>query len=991
VIARVSSPLFVGRREELTVLEEAVERAAGGTGAVVMIGAEAGMGKSRLIGELASAAASSGATTVIGECLPLGDGELPYAPIVGALRALIQARGAETLTGPRGSAGDELARLLPELGGHATPANSVASDGAGSLGRLFEQLLSVFADASREAPVVLAVEDVHWSDRSTRDFLTFLVRGIRRERVALILTYRDDEIQRNHPARPFLLELERSGQATRVELKGFGRSEIRDQVAAILDNEPAPELIDSLLDRAEGNPFFTEELLAMVEQPHDPLPDSLRDAMLFRVEGTSNDVQAVLRVAAVAGREIDHSLLEAVVGLEDDELLEAVREAVQSHLLVQSPGVDAYGFRHALLREAVYSDLLLADRRALHLKLARSLARLSDPADAGPVAGELAHHWYAARRLPEALAASIDAGLHAENVHAFGDALVHHGRALELWDRVEPASPRLSRLEVMQRAAEAASLSGHVDRAIALAADTLNRVDPDDPVAVSLAHERLGRYLWSGGRSEEALPEYEQAVALMPKSTSRERALVLAAEAMILMLCSFNDRSYARCEEALQIATEVGAEDITAHTLNTVCANFTYTGECDKAVASAMRALEIARRLGLAEEIGRAYINGSEALDEAGQVRESVALAREGLESVRAYGADRLLGDFLRGDIAGRLIRIGEWDEAEAILTELVERVAPGVNAAIGFKLRACLHAERGENELALGAAARSYENIPNDHGSMSLAPVVAAQATVELWTGAPAAALRTVDECLEQFDHGEYVFYTARLHELGIRAHADLAALAPDDEAVGQRESRQARSLLARLDGVIEDLAGPPQPLVRASRALCVAELSRINGADPSAWQEAERLAETIDDTYRVAYTRWRHAEALIQIGGDQALARELATQAFQTADRLGARPLRQAIETLARAARIDLDSDEGEAGSVDSGLDRFDLTPRELEVLALLGNGMTNREIAAALVISDKTASVHVSRILGKLSVPNRASAAVLAQRLGVAGDRE
>jgi DNA-binding CsgD family transcriptional regulator len=990
VIARVSSPLFVGRRDELKVLEDAVERAAGGTGAVVMIGAEAGMGKSRLIAELARSESAIGATTVIGECLPLGDGELPYAPIVGALRSLIQARGTEALAGPHDLAGDELGRLLPELSGSGRPASSIASDGAGSLGRLFEQLLAVFADAAREAPLILAIEDVHWSDRSTRDFLTFLVRGIRRERVALILTYRNDEIQRRHPARPFLLELERSGQAARVELKGFGRNELRDQVSAILDHEPAPELIDSLLDRAEGNPFFTEELLATVEQPHAPLPDSLRDAMLFRVEGSSEDVQAVLRVAAVAGREVDHSLLEVVAGLEGDELLEAVRQAVQSHLLVQSPGANAYGFRHALLREAVYSDLLLEDRRALHLELAQALGRRLDPVDRGVVATEIAHHWYAARQLPEALAASIDAGLQADNVRAFGEALVHYGRALELWDRVDPSSPALTRIEVMQRAAEAASLSGHVDRAIALARDTLDGINPEDPVALSLAHERLGRYLWTAGRSEEALPEYERAVALMPKSTSRERALVLAAEAQVLMLCNFNERSYARCEEALEIATEVGAEDIEAHVLNTACANFTYKGEFEEAVASAMQSLELARRLGLVEEIGRAFVNGSDALDQAGQVWESISLAREGVEVARANGADRLYGDFLRGDIVGRLMRTGLWHEAEALLAELLERAAPGVNSGIMFHHLAQLYAERGDREAALKTVARAYDNILNAHGSMWLAPVAAAQATIELWTGDPEAALRTVDDCLERFSHGEYVFYTARLQELGMRAHADLAALTPDDEEVGQRESQRARALLARLDAVIGDLVGRPQPLVLASRAICVAELSRITGADPAAWQEAERLAQALEDAYQVAYTRWRGAEAVIQAGGDQRIAQELARQAFQTADELGARPLRQAIETLTRAARLDLDAAEHAVASGESGLDRFDLTPRELEVLSLLGEGMTNREIAAALVISDKTASVHVSRILAKLSVANRASAAVLAQRLGVARHR-
>ncbi len=986
MIGRVSSPRFVGRREELGVLEAAVRRAAAGTGAVVMIGAEAGMGKSRLVAELDRLATTDGTRTVVGECLPLGDGDLPFAPIVSALRSLLRARGVTDLRTLAGPASDELERLLPELGGEAEAPRLISPERAGSPGRLFEQLLAVFTAAARDEPVVLVVEDVHWSDRSTRDFLTFLVRGIRRERLTLILTYRSDEIQRSHPARPFLFELERSGQAIRLELTRFHRHELRDQVAAILGREPAPALLDSLLERAEGNPFFTEELLATVDEDA-PLPESLREAMLLRVEDCSDQVRAVLRVAAVAGRDVDHGLLEVVVGARSDELLEALRAAVRAHLLVENPSASAYGFRHALLREAVYGDLLLEERRALHLELAEALSTFSRATGGRATAAELAHHWYAGGQLPNAFAWSIAAGLEAENVRAHREALLQYERALELWNVVDPGAPELSRIEVMQHAAEAAFLAGDTKRAISLARETLDQVPPDDPVAVSLAHERLGRHLWTAGRGKEALPEYQRAVALMPESNSRERALVLAGEAQVLMLCNFNALSEPLCHEALEIAANVGAEDIKAQVLNTVCANLSHKGEFEQAAASAMEALELARALSLVEEIGRAFVNGSDALDQGGRVRESIAFARQGVEAARANGTDRQYGDFLRGEIAGRLLRTGAWDEAETLLTEILERAAAGVTSGVIFQNRADLFAERGDYDATLKAIERAYDNILTANGSMWLAPVAAARATAELWAGNPETALRTIDECLDQISHGEYVFFTARLYELGIRAHADRSLRAPDDGAV---DEQRARELLARLDHVMADLVGRPQPRVLASRAACVAELSRMTGSDPAAWQEAERLSQAIDDTYQIAYTRWRQAEALIHRNRDYRLAHDLARQAHRTANELGARPLSQAVEALTRAARIDLTADDQPADKIDTGLDNFDLTPRELEVLALLSEGMSNREIAAKLIISDKTASVHVSRILAKLSVGNRASAAVLAQRLGVPGTR-
>jgi predicted ATPase len=388
VIGRVSSPRFVGRREELAVLEAALQRAEAGAGAVVLIGAEAGMGKSRLVAELRQRADTSGACAAVGECLPLGQGELPYAPIVGALRSLLRQRAGRL---PDGIVHDELARLLPELAGPAPAASPEAvgapglSGAAGTTSRLFEQLLDVFTTLARDAPVVLAIEDVHWSDPSTRDFLTFLVRGTRHESLALVLTYRSDEVGRGHPARPFLTELERSGQALRVELRGFQRAELREQVREILGRDPTPRLLDNLLRRAQGNPFFTEELLAIVEDQDAPLPESLREAMLSRIDGSPDPVRAVLRVAAVAGREVDHALLSAVTSLDGAVLIDAVRDAVRSHLLVEA--ASGYGFRHALLREAVYGDLLAEERRALHLELARVLSGAPEGTGA-----ELAHH-----------------------------------------------------------------------------------------------------------------------------------------------------------------------------------------------------------------------------------------------------------------------------------------------------------------------------------------------------------------------------------------------------------------------------------------------------------------------------------------------------------------------------------------------------------------------------------------------------------------------
>lgn len=991
MVGRVSSPQFVGRREELAALEAAVARAHEGSGSVVLVAGEAGMGKSRLISELAERAERNGMTVVVGECLPLGEGELPYAPVVGALRSLVRQRDPSELDAWLGPARGDLGALLPEL--------SRTSDGApgpppgeGSQGRLFEQLLALLATAARAAPLVLVVEDFQWADRSTRDFLAFLVRAARREPIALIVSYRSDELSRRHPLRPFVLELERSGRAIRVGLGQFTRAELSEQVAAILGEPPPPALVDRLLERSEGNPFFTEELLAASHEPGAAMPESLRDTLLARVEAHPTIVRDVLRIAAVTGRVVDHPLLAAVADLSEADLNCALRDAVEDYLLAHDSATAGYSFRHALLREAIYSDLLPGERRTLHLRLARTLGE--HPQFAGmraSSAAEVAHHWYAAGELAAALAASVSAGAAAEEVHALGEAWLHYERALEIWDLAGPAPTELQfgRLEVMRRAAEAAVLTGETERAIALAREVLARIDEhSDPTEAALAHERLGRYLWTAGRGEDALPEYRRAVELMPEEPpSEQRALVLAAEGQVLMLCNRHAASNDRCEQALTIARAVGAEAVEAHVLNTMCGSLSTSGDVDEAVAAATQALTIARRLHLPEEMSRSYTNGSDALDEAGRVEESIAMAREGISSAREFGFDRNWGDFLRGEVAGRLFRSGRWREADQLLEEVIDRGPTGVNAGIAYVHLGELLAERGEFDDARCALDQADGLVSRSVGAMWLAPPAAARASLELWAGHPETAALVVADCLQRVADDKAVFFTARVYELGTRACADLTALAPGDVNTCRRQAAHAQTLLQRLDDLIAQLTAKTPPLVSASRAACAAECSRVGRcADPALWAEAQRHWEASKNRYGAAYARWRGAEALLTAGGDRVGAETLVREAHAVARNLGARPLREGLEGLARRARIDLDDPRTVEPAPNARLQRLALTPRELEVLALLADGMTNREIAAELFISHKTASVHVSRILAKLSVPNRAAAAAAAQALGV-----
>src|SRR5215208_1554937 len=491
---RVTSPVFVGRAAELGLLESALERAAGGRPGFAFIGGESGVGKTRLLREFEMRARATGARVLLGQCLELGGAQIPYAPLVAALRPL--ARGlddAEAEALPAG-ARNGLAELLPELGGTGTRADEEPS---ARQGRLFEAMLAHLERLGREGPVLLAIEDLHWADGATRDFITFLVRSAREEPLCLVVTYRSDELHRRHTLRPLLAELERSPGVDRIALERFDLDEVGQQLQGILQ-EPAPAaLAERLFGRSQGNPLFTEELLAAAEDGDGwLLPETLRDVLLARVERLSPATQAVVRAAAVLDRPITHGLLEAVAGLSPAEVMEGAREAVAHQVLViDSDGM--YRFRHALVGEAVHNDLLPGEDTELHARIAAALERspelLGDVPEA-TVAAELACHWRAAHELSCSLGASVRAGRAARRLYAYEEGERQFARALELWSRVPDAEERAGadRSEVLRLAAACAAARGAASRAVALIREALAALDADaEPLRAAALYLRL--------------------------------------------------------------------------------------------------------------------------------------------------------------------------------------------------------------------------------------------------------------------------------------------------------------------------------------------------------------------------------------------------------------------------------------------------------------------------------------------------------------------
>jgi ATP/maltotriose-dependent transcriptional regulator MalT len=999
VVRRVTCPVLVGRDAELAQLGAVLQRAASGQPAIVVVAGEAGVGKTRLLTELAHHGAQAGAVTLSGGCLDVGEGVLAYAPLVEALRTLARTLDAEQLAQILGGARGELARLVPELGVGADGEPAAAAPLAPT--RLFESLLGVLHRLAEHAPVLLVVEDLHWADQSTRDLLGFLVRNLRGG-VALVLSYRSDELHRRHPLRPFVAELDRSGRVERLEVGRLERQQLAALLGGILGGPVAPALVGEILARSEGNPFFAEELLA-AHREGARLPSMLRDLVLARVEALSEPAQRVLAAAAVAGTRVDHELLAAVAGQDAGQLVGLLREAVTHYVLVVDGATGAYVFRHALVQEAIYDDLLPVQRAPIHAAYARALERrIEQRGEQGRVTpaerGQLAYHWYAAHDRGRALLACVRAGQALESAWAPAEALEHYKRALELYDEAPEAAAAspLDRVSLLQRAAEAANLAGWYDRAVTLARLALDLVDPAvEPLRAGAVLERLARYHWLAGESAEAVDAIERAVATIPaEPPSPELARALAAQGQLLMLLSHHAEALGRCEQAVAMARQVGDRAIEGHALTTLGTSLGALGHVEAGIAKLEQGMEIARALGDPDDIGRAHANLATILARVGRAAEAVEVYLAGTEIARQLGAYGRYGSNLLPDTASALLSLGRFDEAERLLAEVFELDLPSpAHRLCPLIGRGTLRLLRGD----LAGAEADLKGILDEFHSpldpQSAAPVYTGLAEAALGHGRLPEARAAAAEGLELLATADEPYWITELCRAGLAVEAAAAEQARARHAGDhERAARElAAGLIERCRAAAASVDASTVPTVEANLLTAEAEWSRVTGpSDPERWERSAAAWAAIAYPWLVAYARWRQAEALLTGGAPRSAAGEVLAGAWRTANGLGARLLAAEIDALARRARIDLASPGAEDGPEEpaTATGEFGLTPREREVLGLIADGRTNPQIAEMLFISPKTASVHVSNILAKLGVANRGEAAAVAHRLHLTG---
>jgi tetratricopeptide (TPR) repeat protein len=913
VRARLTSSRFVGRVGELAELELAVREGVSGRPTLVLLGGDSGLGKTRLVAELQRRLTQPESDSVPlilrGDGVDQADGELPYAPLLGALRPLARARHPvlDTLSS---ATRRQLGRLVPGLDDNASPAGE-RTDATGQL-RLFEAVLELIDALSEDAPLVLILEDMHWADRSTRAFVTFLARSLRTERVTLLLTYRTDELHRRHPLRPLLAELERLERARRVELEPFDRDELEQAVADILGSVPAGPLLTRLLERAEGNPLYTEELLAADLDGRGPPPRSLSDAFLQRIEPLSADAQRVARVLSL-GRTLDEPALAAICDLDRERLSAALREAVGEQVLVVDPE-DRFGFRHALLREALYDDLLPGERGSLHTELAHYLEKeaqigAGDPEEEMLRRTSIAFHYSAAGDQTAALRTTVQAGIAARYAQAIGEAADLFQRALELWPRVPDAETVTGsdHVELLCRAAGAISILDERTRADSLLGQALDELDPSaDPARYASILVRRGRVLWSLNRGKEAVAIGERALAMIPAGDAGgDRMLIRAWLARLQFVRGRFREAKADGEAALAEALAAEDRDAEIELRNTLGMAKVCLGEVEEGLGSLRRAITLARECDELDSLAVAYANLADMLAIAGRIVEAVGIAQEGLAATpRNHVRNR---DWLSLTLSEVAFIAGDWSLARECLSPSAERAA-GILSIFRQTREAELAAGIGDEQRALDCldsvadlvAASSEPQWIGVFGSVS-AEVHARRGDLEAAQAAVAQALDRMEVCTDD------VARIARVSLTGLRVEADRAQRARDlgDAAMRRDALARARVHLSRIEAAAPDGG----PLERARLAEGRAESARARGrATARDWARAADACEAIAHPYPAAVARWREAECHVAHGDRDAAATAVAA-AVRGARELGSVWLEREARGLAERARLSPD----------------------------------------------------------------------------------
>lgn len=937
---------MIGRAAELAEVHRLFDGVRGGIPAALLVEGEAGIGKSRLVREFAAEIGQT-ADVHIGWCLDLGASRPPYGPLTGILRSIVTRMGIERVRESVGIGVEALGMLLPELVDSPTDRERTSPE------RLRDAIASLIEAAAEQAPQVLVVEDLHWADESTLAILSFLLRALGRGRILLLITCRTDDVRRGDAVSRFIGEATRARLLERLALGRLDDDAVRELAAQILGHPLTETALDRMRERAEGVPFFIEEIAGCA---NSPLPDGLRNLLLARFDSLGDDARRVVQVVSGAERPLSHPLITRLVDLSEQQLDEAIREATRSGILVVID--DYYRFRHALLREAVHDDLLPGERARLHRAYAETLQERCVGTDSSDSAA-LAYHWQLAQDDRKALVAAADAMRHAKTRYAFASAARFGEIVLELWPRVPDAAEAagVDRLDLLLVLGSTLRNAGDGERALAVANVALAELDPEtvDP----RRHARLLRnkalYLVNLGRLG-AIPLLEQALAIAEEHVGDDvfRSELLNQLASRRMIAGDREEAIRLADEAERGAAGAESTDQLSIAANVRGGALAHLGEVEAGIREYERAHELAA--GPNAEM-RYRVNYSDLLMLLGRYREAVEVAEDGLRLARELRVERTSGSIMTQNMVVPLLEMGEIARVEDMLSR----------------------------DFTQGTL-----RVFRMYMSMTRVRVLA-------WRGRSAEAAEMLQDWLPAFEETgvseRQIWYDRVMMTVAVaesegdyRGALDMILEMLQDERPALLHQRR---LLLEGAAIIAELRGEGADTTAASDAIRAAWLEQPPQLQDDAWSSildavldphhssivpALRRADGDDVpvTFRVVL-RLEQARMHVR-DGDRTAASTVLAEASEIAERLGNAQLQSAV------ARFASDAGLGRRSAGESPADADALTAREKQVLELIAEGLSNRQIGERLFISVKTVSVHVSAVLRKLGVGTRTEAALL-----------
>ena len=972
-------PVIVGRDDEIAL----ALRVLGSPRGALLISGDAGIGKTRFIRAIADRLSADEMLVLVGHCLPVAS-HLPLLPVVEILRSLA--------TDPHSAMHDvrrsapsfvdrELARVIPELavGDPAGPGEGWERE------RLFAALALVVDRCSAIRRLVLVVEDAHWADPTTRDFLSYLLAQPRVAGPNLVVTTRRRP-DLGSDAADWMDLVQRLPDVTSLGLGPLDVDAVAHQVEHLLPAPLSAMVADDVARRSEGNPFFVEQLARSyagegdADGPSAPLPDSLSESLRRRVNVVSPTARRLTDAMSVAGRPLADDALAAICELSASEVQGGLRELADFRLVRNLATSRGNEMGHVLLAEAVVDGLLEGERAALHVRLGGLLDRTADPSDAAEAAG----HWRAARRPAQELDATVRAARHAETLYS-------QEEAAELWQRGAElaAAAQDSRHDPLPMYVSAArSWEGAGDSARAYDVATRGRAlvaaDTDPVVAGQIL-------MWAGATS--FVVDREQTVAVGAEAVRELRRRPPSpelAEALLRLDLSYmtlgrvaDGEPYVH--EAADIAERIGDRALLTKAWARLGNDYWTLGRLDEARAAFERVRSIAASMPDAVT-GLLWIVAADT-DLGLKRNELERVVTQGTGDLRLLRASGHQSDvftrLLTANIAEALLELGRVSDADAVLTADL----PPMTAAAEF-----LYGVRARIELCLGDLAAAHDLVTRVIQAGTDPPAEMQReramdlAEVLLWHREPAAARDVAVAGLQAAAGTDEVERCAPLFVCAMRAAADLAAVSR------ARRATTVEDLDALLSGwgtdpFEQEAWDVTCPLLGV---IWKAEHARALGrSDPDSWQRVAEAWRDLGRPHRYAYARWRQAEALVLGGAPRDGIGDILGDAAESARNHV--PLRQAIESLSEAARIPLPR-PADLPPVEAHPERpFGLTGRELQVLRLVARGLTNADIGAQLYLSPKTVSVHMTGILRKLDATSRSQAAWVATQAGLfAGDR-